>query len=374
MSASSRGQVDLSLLERRTPSIDVVIPCYNYARYLAACVQSALDQPGVRMRVLIIDDCSSDNTPEVGRQLAEADSRVEFRRHAVNMRHIATYNEGLLEWASSDYCVLLSADDLLVPSSLSRAAALMEAHPDVGLVYGSALFFSDDQPVAAPQQPAAPGYQLIDSARFLEYSCSHGNPVPTPTAVVRTHLQKSLGGYKPSLPHTGDMEMWMRFASHGPVGVIDGVQALYRWHGNNMSTGHYTGRAFKDRRERITACESFFATHGSRFSQANAWLRDQRRRIADESLWWAGESFEKNDIEGMRECLAFAKEVQPGLMSSAPWWKLMAKRIVGHAVLDAIHPALNRLRGIPAPNTAQKAEGMQGVLAGTRTGWWPEAV
>jgi glycosyltransferase involved in cell wall biosynthesis len=94
-------------------AVDVVIPCSNYARFLERCVSSVLEQPGVDVRVLIIDDTSKDDSEAVGRKLAAADSRVEFRRHEVNKGHIATYNEGLLGWASAEYCLLLSADDVL---------------------------------------------------------------------------------------------------------------------------------------------------------------------------------------------------------------------------------------------------------------------
>src|SRR5271166_3335342 len=111
--------------------VDIVVPCYNYGRYLRACVRSVLTQEGVDVRVLILDDCSLDNTEEVGRQLAMEDPRVEFRRHAANRGHIATYNEGLLEWASGDYCLLLSADDMLTPGALSRATKLMDEHEEV---------------------------------------------------------------------------------------------------------------------------------------------------------------------------------------------------------------------------------------------------
>src|SRR6185437_3108423 len=99
----------------------VVIPCYNYGRYLRECVHSVLSQAGADVRVLILDDCSRDATPEIGAALAAEDSRVEYRRHAVNRGHIATYNEGLIGWAAAEYCMLLSADDLLTPSALSRA-------------------------------------------------------------------------------------------------------------------------------------------------------------------------------------------------------------------------------------------------------------
>src|SRR5262245_8631151 len=96
------------------PTVSVIIPCYNYAEFLPRCVESILDQPGVDVSVLVIDDCSSDDTPEVAARLAAQDPRVSVRRHEVNRGHIATYNEGL-EWASGDYIVLISADDLLTP-------------------------------------------------------------------------------------------------------------------------------------------------------------------------------------------------------------------------------------------------------------------
>src|SRR5919109_5208527 len=105
--------------------VDVIIPCYNYARYLRQCVESVLTQSAVQVRALIIDDASTDDSAAVGSALAAEDARVEFRRHAVNHGHLTTYNEGL-EWSAGDYTLLISADDLLVPGALNRAARLMD--------------------------------------------------------------------------------------------------------------------------------------------------------------------------------------------------------------------------------------------------------
>jgi cellulose synthase/poly-beta-1,6-N-acetylglucosamine synthase-like glycosyltransferase len=101
--------------ESEMSAVDLVVPCYNYARFLSRCISSILSQADVDVRVLIIDDTSSDDTPEVGLRLAAMDSRVKFRRHEQNRGHIATYNEGLLEWATAKYSMLISADDLLAP-------------------------------------------------------------------------------------------------------------------------------------------------------------------------------------------------------------------------------------------------------------------
>src|SRR4051812_11018034 len=130
--------------------VDVVVPCYNYGQFLPACVESVLAQEGVDVRILIIDDCSPDDSADVGARLAAADPRIEFRRHTVNRGHIATYNEGLMEWAESDYCVLLSADDLLTPGSLARAVAVMEAHPQIGFVHGRFIPLEDGNAARQP--------------------------------------------------------------------------------------------------------------------------------------------------------------------------------------------------------------------------------
>ena len=64
------------------PAVDVVVPCYNYGRYLKSCVGSLLSQEGVDVRVLIIDDTSTDDSPQIGAAIAASDPRVEFRHHA----------------------------------------------------------------------------------------------------------------------------------------------------------------------------------------------------------------------------------------------------------------------------------------------------
>ena len=111
-------------------SVSVVIPCYKYGRYLEECAASVLDDQDVDVRVLIIDDASPDDSADVAKKIAARDPRVELVVHATNKGNIATFNEGLLEWADGDYCVLLSADDRLTPGALGRAADLLDAKPE----------------------------------------------------------------------------------------------------------------------------------------------------------------------------------------------------------------------------------------------------
>jgi glycosyltransferase involved in cell wall biosynthesis len=327
-----------------------------------------LGQEGVDVRVLIIDDCSTDDTEQVGRLLAEHDNRIEFRRHPINLGHIATYNEGLLEWASSDYSVLLSADDALAPGALARATHVMDLYNEVGMTCGMGRIFYDDENYPATTETFSAEYRIVSGSDLLQHCFTKGNGVCTPTAVVRTELQHRLGGYLADLPHSGDMEMWMRFAVHGSVGVLRSVQAYYRRHGKNMSC-HYDSQLFGDRREVIQACEQILAQWGAQFPDSGHWHKMMLQRIGKECCWMASCAFDNGDIEGYQTCLDFAAQIYPGIRDSRLWWKLRAKGFVGQALWQRMLPTWERFR-----KHRETLSGQQVPLPAQTeplTGWWP---
>jgi glycosyltransferase involved in cell wall biosynthesis len=328
--------------------VDVIIPCYNYGRYLPGCVHSVLGQEGVDVRVLIIDDASPDDSGAVAEELARQDGRVEARRHAANRRHIATYNEGL-DWAAGDYLLLLSADDLLAPGALRRAASLMDAHPEVGLTYGRQVRFSSDVPPTAGPATADCGWRILSGGEFLEWCCGTGqNPVATPTAVVRTALQKRLGGYRKELPHTADMELWLRIAAHAAVGVIDADQAYKRMHPSNMQH-QYLGSGLGDLPHRHAAFEALFSEYGSRLPDAPRLRARATATLAEEAFWAASRAFERGDLPSYQQCLDCAARLNPGLRTQPLWARLRWKRRMGPWIWGVVRPVLQLLRRASRP-------------------------
>jgi glycosyltransferase involved in cell wall biosynthesis len=353
-------------------SVDIVVPCYNYGRFLHRCVNSVLSQEHVDVRVLIIDDASPDDTPEIGRRLAALDPRVDFVRHHANQGHIATYNEGLLGWASGEYSLLLSADDMLAPRSLARAVEVMNRHKDVGMTYGMALIVGDDEmPNEAPKS-GSEDYQIVSGEKFLERCCQSGNPVPTPTSVVRTKLQQKLGGYRAEFPHSGDLEMWMRFAVHSSVGVVRAVQAYYRWHSGNMSCQYYTQR-LSDRREVVKTCRHVFDTWGELYPKFGVWWESMCQRYGEDAFWRASEAFDEGDIEACKSYLEFAEEIRPGIRHSGMWWRLRAKRFAGKSLWQKLSPVLNWVRGGDESSLGMTVGLLSRFRPGNQIGWWPGA-
>ena len=116
-------------------TIDIAIPNYNQARFLPSAVQSVLAQGIDDIRVLIIDNCSTDNSLEVAEELAERDGRISLVRHTQNVGAIASFNEAI-DWASATFFTILAADDQLADGSLRRSLAVMEANPAAAFAYG----------------------------------------------------------------------------------------------------------------------------------------------------------------------------------------------------------------------------------------------
>ncbi len=348
--------------------VDVVVPCYNYARFLEGCVDSVLRQQGVEVRVLVIDDASSDDTSDVGRRLVGRDARVEFRRHDLNRGHIATYNEGLLEWASAKYALLISADDALAPGSLRRASELMDRHPEIAMTYGKALVIQDDDPPPAFPDPGSAECRVVPGDRFLAHCFEHAyNPVPTPTAIVRTERQQAIGGYSPEFPHSGDLEMWMRFALQGPIGVFRTVQAFYRWHTRNMGSQYYN-QLRGDRREFLLTCDRVLERRGA-FSQANRWREALYRSVAEAALRSASKSVELDDPRGTDAWLEFAEALNPRIRGSRAWWQFQFKRRLGIGAWKRMRAVLHGMQGVTTATI--ESTHFVGLRRGNQVGWWP---
>ena len=322
------------------PRVDVIVPCYNYGRYLRRCVESVLTQEYVNVRVLVIDDGSTDDSNEIARRLAREDSRIAWRRHDVNCGHIATYNEGLA-WVTAEYVLLISADDGLTPGALDRAAAVLAAHPEVGLVCGQQRAFTDEWPeIPAPLTWTA---RVQDGGAFIDGACAVAhNPVATPSAVVRASVHKAVGGYNAALPHTADLELWLRIAARSSVVYVEAVQAVKRSHSVNMQLA-YTSTAAVDIAERRAAFESFF-----RLCPAAATERRRRAMLTAagrEAFWAAAHLFEGGDTAACDRLLDLSVDCSSDITTTPEWGRMRWKRRLGPRVWTAANAVVRRLQG-----------------------------
>lgn len=322
-------------------SVSVVIPCYNYGHFLKDAVDSALTgQGGVDVDVLIIDDASTDDSAQVAKQIAAEDPRVQLVVHATNKGNLATYNEGLIDWATGDYSVLLSADDRLIPGALTRAAGLLDANPTVGFVYGRPLHFQEGSPLPVPRTEGR-GWSVWPGHWWIERRFKSGvNCITSPEVMVRTSLQQKVGGYDPRLRHSGDLEMWLRLAAHADVGYLRGIdQTYYRVHSSNMTKSR---PPVVDLQQRRLAFEVMLETCGDRVQDASRLSQIVHRRLSWEALWIAARAYDRGHTDQIPvdELTAFALDCWPQAARLPVYRGLELRRRIGSRYMPYLQPLI----------------------------------
>lgn len=281
--------------------IDVVVPCYQYGRFLRDCVYSILNQGIDDLRILIIDNASTDDSLIVARQLAEEDRRIEIIQHKHNLGHIASLNEGV-DLAHADYFTIVHADDLSARGSLKAAIAFLEQHPNVGFVIGKEVLFKDGEIFSEFSKDKEPQWRIFSGPEFVADRCRKLFAGP---AIVRTAIQKRAGYYKEKLFFTCDIEMLLRLATFGDVGETLMPFGYRRLHGSNLANLHQVDRA-RDLQEFEAAYVSFFENEGSLLAKTTQLDQVARDNLVGSAYWWGLRDLTKGKLHTGKRLLSFA--------------------------------------------------------------------
>lgn len=308
-------------------TVTVVIPCYNYARYLRQAVASVLSQAAVSVDVIIVDDASTDDSLALARELASRHRSVSVIAHAYNTGPVETFNDGLAR-ASGEFLARLDADDLLTPGCLKRAVDVMRAYPSVGLVYGHPLHFTGDLMPAARSE--ATRWTVWPGRHWLADRCRFGvNVITSPEVLMRKSVVDQVGGQLP-LAHTHDMEMWLRMSAFCDVGYVHGVdQAWHREHAESLSARHVD--AFRDLIERRDAFLALFAGCAADIPDASAMRIDAMRAIATDAVELASRQYDHPtaDPEMVERLRGVASSLVPDVRTLHGWTGLEKRMAMG---------------------------------------------
>ncbi|MBQ1281644.1 MAG: glycosyltransferase family 2 protein [Oscillospiraceae bacterium] len=125
------------------PVVSVVMPAYNAEKYIAQSIRSVLEQTYRDFELIIVDDCSKDNTAEIIKTMAQQDDRIVFLPAEKNMGVSAARNRAVAH-ASGQWIAFLDSDDLWAPTKLEKQLALIESNPEARLTYTASGFIDDD--------------------------------------------------------------------------------------------------------------------------------------------------------------------------------------------------------------------------------------
>jgi glycosyltransferase involved in cell wall biosynthesis len=223
------------------------LPCFNHARFLPEAVNSVLNQTHSDLELIIIDDCSTDNSPDVERSFARTDSRVRVFNHTVNKGLSSSRNSGL-RVATGDFIAFCDSDDVWEPDKLKQQLAVLQVKPKYDIAYCDTLIidengsltgkrFSDRYPL--PNQPSG---RLFPELMFRNF-------INVQSALMRKCCLNSVSSFDGDLKALEDWWYWIQLSRNHLFIYMPESLARYRVHSNSM---HATmKRSFPESRVKI---------------------------------------------------------------------------------------------------------------------------
>ena len=188
----------------KEPLVTIVTPSYNQAPFLEATIRSVLEQDYPHIEYIIIDGGSTDGSLDIIKKYAD---RLAFWSSEKDRGQTDAINKGFAR-ATGDILAWINSDDTYEPGAIREAVEWMQAHPEMGLVYGDANFIDDDGKVIGRFPAAQTDYRL------LRRGYVH---IPQQAAFFRRDLWQKVGPLDPSFFFAMDYDLWVRIAKIAPL-------------------------------------------------------------------------------------------------------------------------------------------------------------
>ena len=217
--------------------LSVTVLNYNYGRYLARVLDSILGQTMADFEVIVIDDCSRDDSAEIVRDYL-TDPRVRFVRHEQNAGYVSSLIEGTEVLSRGTYAMVVSADDLVVsPRAFEQQVAALDRQPlaafsfsafqrmtaETGEILGTHRSFDEDG--------------LLPGAEFLRaYITGKDIQVLHSGCMFRLASYREAGGYRRDFRYAVDFALWQMLATIGDVAYVAEPLYPYGIHASQMSS------------------------------------------------------------------------------------------------------------------------------------------
>jgi glycosyltransferase involved in cell wall biosynthesis len=213
------------------PKISVCIPTFNYGHYISSAVESVLNQQFTDFELIIVDDCSEDNTEEVVSRFLY-DKRVLFEKNERNLGLVGNWNKCLSK-SRGEYIKFVFADDMLASDkALGRMASILDSDPSISLVASARHLIDSESGIIGfksdfPPDFIADGPEVIN--RCLSRDKEYMNLIGEPT-VVMFRRADCARGFDDRYYQIPDLEMWFHLLEKGRFAFMSEPLASFRIH------------------------------------------------------------------------------------------------------------------------------------------------
>lgn len=215
----------------KPPEVSIVIGAYNCGNFIQETIKSVTDQTFKDWELIIVDDCSTDDTYERIKDIHDERIKVIRRDKNSGLPAVAR-NEGI-KAAKGEFIAFLDHDDIWFPKKLSLQVEYLKRSPDVGLV--SCSFRTESPDKRYDNRITAPSAKIYLDCTYKKLLSS--NFIACSSAIVKANLLDDTGYFdeNPKLVAAEDWDLWLRIARNKKVAFIPETLGLYRLHSINLS-------------------------------------------------------------------------------------------------------------------------------------------
>lgn len=210
--------------------VTVVMPAYNASRYIKEAIESVLIQTYKDFELIVIDDGSTDTTPDIIDDLAKKDSRI----HLITQSNqgVANALNGAIELATTRWIVVMHADDIMMPNRIERQLEFVYSNPDI-VVAGSFILYINERgrivgKFKSPLTTREIVWEYVQKNELI--GLTH------PSVIMRKDVVEEVGGYRNQFVPAEDIDLWNRIVEKG-YGILVQPKYLlkYRLHSSAAS-------------------------------------------------------------------------------------------------------------------------------------------
>lgn len=224
------------------PKVSIVLPTYNGQKYIRDSIDSVIAQTFTDWELIIVNDCSTDDTPKIIREYEKRDNRIKIIDNEVNQKLPTSLNIGFRK-AQGEYLTWTSDDNMYMPEAIEKLSAYLDANKDIMMVC-SAMKFIDENG----------NYITCNSSAHINEKIFCVNNVGA-SFMYRGKVICEVGEYNPEFFLVEDYEYWLRIMfQYGDIGYLDEKLYIYR-----EQSGSLTATRAKDIRFNLAKLKKIYA-------------------------------------------------------------------------------------------------------------------
>ena len=213
------------------PKVSIILPTYNGEKYIKTAINAILAQTYNNWELIIVDDCSTDNTNKIINEFAQKDLRIKVIRNEVNKKVAASLNIGFSH-AAGDYYTWTSDDNYYKPAAIEKMVKFLQKNPDYGMVYAISDMIDENGKKYAEWGATPADAEKIFDANYIG-ACF----------LYTKGVAKKVGEYSQNLTLVEDHEYWIRIKLAAKITNIPESLYVYRLHSKSLTGQNtYTGR------------------------------------------------------------------------------------------------------------------------------------